>query len=46
MATLRWQIIHCIGKETNDPAGNILRWEHAYIDFFDNLVPKGLNKRE
>jgi hypothetical protein len=44
--SLKWCIIHAIGKKGNQPAANLLRWEHAYIDYFSTVWPKGLNSVE
>jgi hypothetical protein len=44
--SLKWTILHKIGKVLNDPAGNLLKWEHAYIDHFQTIFPGGLNSRE
>lgn len=46
IGSLKWTIIDQIGKSTNDPAGNLLKYEHAYIEYFDTLFPKGLNSRD
>jgi hypothetical protein len=46
LTSLKWVILHNIGKIEPDPAGNLLRWEHAYIDHFNCMFPNGLNKRE
>jgi hypothetical protein len=43
--SLKWCILHQIGKVTNDPAGNLLKWEHAYIEYFGTVWPGGLNSR-
>ena len=42
--SLFWLIIDEIGKETKDPSGNLLRWEHAYIEHFKVKFPNGLNR--
>ena len=34
ISTLKWVVIHDIGKCTKDPDGNLLKWEHAYIEHF------------
>ena len=46
MKSLKWVILHQIGKDTHDPAANLLRWEHAYIEHFNVRFPNGLNKRD
>lgn len=46
LSSLKWVIFQNIGKKTSDPAGNLLRWEHAFIEHFDCIFPNGLNKRE
>ena len=47
MSSLKWTILHQIGKKTIiDPAANLLKWEHAYIDFFNCKYPGGLNVKE
>ena len=43
ISSLKWFIIDQIGKSTKDPAGNLLKWEHAYIDYLDVKHPNGLN---
>ena len=40
---LKWTIFHHIGKTNHDPAGNLLKWERAYIEGLDTQWPKGLN---
>jgi hypothetical protein len=30
--SLKWTILHCIGKVNYDPSGNLLKWERAYIE--------------
>ena len=44
ISTLKWVIIDKRGKETYDPSGNLLVYEHAYIDYFNVKYPNGLNK--
>jgi hypothetical protein len=43
ISSLKWTIFHCIGKNKKDPSGNLLKWEHAYIDGFGTVWPRGLN---
>jgi hypothetical protein len=46
LSSLKWVVVDTIGKTTTDPDGNLLKWEHAYIEHFCTLWPKGLNSRE
>ena len=41
--SLKWLILHNVGKVDRDPAVNLLCWERAYIEGFDTVWPKGLN---
>jgi hypothetical protein len=45
ISTLKWMILHKIGKDGYDPSGGLLKWEHAYIDAFRTKWPLGLNNR-
>jgi hypothetical protein len=44
--SLKWTILHNIGKVTSDPLGNLSKWEHAYINHFQTVFPKGLNSKD
>jgi hypothetical protein len=43
ISTLKWTILHNVGKVNTDPSGNLLKWERAYIDGLGTNWPKGLN---
>jgi hypothetical protein len=45
ISSLKWTILHHVGKGNYDPAGDLLKWEHAYIDGLGTIWPKGLNCR-
>lgn len=45
IASLKWTILHNIGKSNHDPSGNLLKWEHAYIEGLDTIWPNGLNTK-
>lgn len=42
----KWVVLDCIGKKGRDPAANLLKWEHAFIDYFGTKFPGGLNSKE
>ena len=45
ISSLKWVVLQRIGKQSNDPAGNLLKWEHSFIEYFDMVWPKGLNSK-
>jgi hypothetical protein len=46
LSSLKWVVLHKVGKETNNPASHLLKWEHAYIEHFGCVYPHGLNTNE